>query len=616
MDTKNFELYYMHRPVADLAALKAIVTTNIVTGVAVQVLTMGDFGFYKTSSETADDRNIVTPTTGGGRWKRLTMLNFKTNAAGKIDPSILPENIGSPCRVYCSSNGTIATAFENGTVWDGVTLATNDRIIIGGQTDETQNGIYKVTVGAPTRDETGASLADNAFFVTEGTAFGNKLFYCTPGTITEWSTNIIFVMIGAGAVTAGTGLVAETAVYPDPTTKIAINYNNAGTWVAKQEFDGGISYKTNVTALGDAVTTANLIYAPSLPLIGTTAVTVTTDVPTGTARSYAFREQTNTWALRQTHTQNITINGTPTALTDAATCDYVQQWVNRGLWGASCRVKTQVAGTLASSFTAGTLINGVTLALNDRIMIAVQADDKENGIYKVTAGTPTRDETDDTGAYETLANHAFWVREGTSDKDTSWMCPQDTVHYGSTSISFVQTGAGVYTAGNGITITGNSIAINQAYGNAWTVSQTARGWRSAVSGVNAFADKQINTKTGVTSLATFFTIAPSLVTGLYVALHFKVTASGYTAGAYSDEGVYSGEWIVRYNNGAPVAKEISVPVNEPTPPQVSLVVSGNNVLVQAAANDAATAAVITMCLESLIALDNGGVANTFTITPA
>lgn len=87
--TKNLELYYINRPVADLAALKAIVVTSIVDGFYVEVISMsptgGKFVWISTSAETVDDINVVLPTghVGNGRWLRED-FKVQLTAGGKI----------------------------------------------------------------------------------------------------------------------------------------------------------------------------------------------------------------------------------------------------------------------------------------------------------------------------------------------------------------------------------------------------------------------------------------------------------------------------------------------------------------------------------------------------
>jgi hypothetical protein len=60
-------------------------------------------------------------------------------------------------------------------------------------------------------------------------------------------------------------------------------------------------------------------------------------------------------------------------------------------WKAPVRVATTANGTLASAFEAGDTVDGITLALYDRILLKNQSADEFNGIYVVQAsGAPLR----------------------------------------------------------------------------------------------------------------------------------------------------------------------------------------------------------------------------------
>ena len=48
------------------------------------------------------------------------------------------------CRAATTANINLSTALENGDLLDGVTLATNDRVLVKNQTTGSQNGIYVV----------------------------------------------------------------------------------------------------------------------------------------------------------------------------------------------------------------------------------------------------------------------------------------------------------------------------------------------------------------------------------------------------------------------------------------------------------------------------------------
>lgn len=175
-------------------------------------------------------------------------------------------------------------------------------------------------------------------------------------------------------------------------------------------------------------------------------------------------------------TSKITGLGTPTADADAATKAYVDS-VAQGLdVKASVHAATTTAGTLATSFANGQTIDGVTLVTGDRILIKNQATASENGIYTVNAsGAPTRSLDMNVG---TEFPGAFtFVEEGTTLADTGWVCTNnDPVTLGTTPITFAQfSGAGQYTAGDGLTLVGNTFAVGAGTGitvGADTVSLT------------------------------------------------------------------------------------------------------------------------------------------------
>jgi len=145
--------------------------------------------------------NVATPTAA-------------TDAANKsyVDNAIAGLSWKDEVRVATTANGTLASAFANGQVVDGVTLVTGDRILLKNQTTATENGIYTVNAsGAPTRAtdaDTGAELIGAAVYVTEGTANnGTRWVNSNTTSITLGSTNVTFVSFGGGsAYTAGNGL--------------------------------------------------------------------------------------------------------------------------------------------------------------------------------------------------------------------------------------------------------------------------------------------------------------------------------------------------------------------------------------------------------------------------
>jgi phage-related tail fiber protein len=141
--------------------------------------------------------------------------------------------------------------------------------------------------------------------------------------------------------------------------------------------------------------------------------------------------------------------GTPSASTDVAIKSYVDGLIQGLDIKASVRVATVVAGTLATSFANGQVVDGVTLVTGDRILLKNQATGSENGIYTVNvSGAPTRATDADTSAKVTAGMYCF-VTEGTTLADTGWVCTtNDAIVLNTTALAFSQfssAGAGLST---------------------------------------------------------------------------------------------------------------------------------------------------------------------------
>ena len=148
--------------------------------------------------------------------------------------------------------------------------------------------------------------------------------------------------------------------------------------------------------------------------------------------------------------------------TSLASKEYVDA-VKTGLdFKDSVRLATTANGTLASAFANGQSIDGTTLSTGDRILIKNQSTGSENGIYTVNAsGAPTRATDADENAEVTSGLFVF-VEAGTVNADSGFVLTTDgTITVGSTALAFTQfSGAGSFTAGDGLTRTGNQVDVN------------------------------------------------------------------------------------------------------------------------------------------------------------
>tara|TARA_B100000287_G_C20675058_1_gene795008 strand:- start:15134 stop:17050 length:1917 start_codon:yes stop_codon:yes gene_type:complete len=188
-------------------------------------------------------------------------------------------------------------------------------------------------------------------------------------------------------------------------------------------------------------------------------------------------------------TDNYTFSGavgvpTPSADGHATTKAYVDNLIAGLHWKDSCRVATTAAlvatynngssgvgATLTANSNGAISIDGVGLQADDRVLVKNQAvsDREQNGIYKVTTvgavGAPfvlTR--TDDADTVAKLNHAAVFIREGSANADAGYTLESDGVSaIGTSDLVWAQfSGAGSITGGNGISKTGNTIAVDLA----------------------------------------------------------------------------------------------------------------------------------------------------------
>lgn len=149
--------------------------------------------------------------------------------------------------------------------------------------------------------------------------------------------------------------------------------------------------------------------------------------------------------------------GTPTASTDAATKGYVDG-VSLGL---DVKQSVRAATTEEITLSGEQTVDGVPLSAGDRVLVKDQTTAPEdNGIYVVSATAWSRSSDADAGDLD--AGAFVFVEEGTSYADTGWvLATNNPITVGTTELEFVQfSGAGTYTAGTGLTLSGSEFSIS------------------------------------------------------------------------------------------------------------------------------------------------------------
>ena len=157
--------------------------------------------------------------------------------------------------------------------------------------------------------------------------------------------------------------------------------------------------------------------------------------------------------------QKITGMADGTAATDAATKGQVDGIISGLDVKQSCRVATVGPITIATGLNSGDVIDGVTLANGDRVLVKDQTAPAQNGIY-VAGVTPARSTDADTSAEVTAGLFTF-VSEGTVNADSGWYLMTNLpITLDTTALQFVQfSGAGQITDGAALLKTGNTLDV-------------------------------------------------------------------------------------------------------------------------------------------------------------
>ena len=161
-------------------------------------------------------------------------------------------------------------------------------------------------------------------------------------------------------------------------------------------------------------------------------------------------------------TNKITNLPSPTDDADAATKGYVDATASGLDVKASVRVAT-TGNTSIANLGAGTLIDGVTLAEGDRVLLKDQVNAYENGIYVVGSAAAGGTRAADFDSDGEVTSGAFtFVEEGTANGSNGYvLVTADAVTVGSTNMSFEQfSGAGQIEAGAGIKKNGNELFLS------------------------------------------------------------------------------------------------------------------------------------------------------------
>jgi hypothetical protein len=349
---------------------------------------------------------------------------------------------------------------------------------------------------------TNAQLANSAITIN-----GSSVSLGGSVTVTATATN---------ALTIGTGLTG-TSYNGSAAVTIAID-STVATLTGTQTL-------TNKTISGSSNTLTNIANASltnSSVTVGTTAIALgASSLTLGGLTSVAVTQD-------------------PVSALQLATKQYVDA-VAEGLHvHASCAAAT--TGTLASitggtvtynNGTAGvgatltlsvalTVLDGYTLLNGDRVLVKNEATQANNGIYTwATGGTVLTRATDFDTAAEMASGDFTFVTNGTLYANTGWVQTDPVTVVGTSPVTWVQfSGAGTYTAGTGLTLTGTQFSITNT-----AVTAASYGSATQVGTFTVNAQGQL-TLAGNTTVTPAVGSITGLGTGVATALGVNVGSAG------------------------------------------------------------------------------------------
>ncbi|QDH91745.1 hypothetical protein SEA_PHRAPPUCCINO_70 [Mycobacterium phage Phrappuccino] len=162
--------------------------------------------------------------------------------------------------------------------------------------------------------------------------------------------------------------------------------------------------------------------------------------------------------------QRIEAVASPASPTDAANKSYVDNLVKGQVWKVGVRVAST---TNVDILAPGTVIDGITLANGDSILLKNQSSETDNGIYVYTSASAALTRRDDANSADTLVpNTTVYVAEGDTNADTAWTLTTDApITVGTTNLTFAQSGGvAPYTAGDGLDLNGMEFSVKSGTG--------------------------------------------------------------------------------------------------------------------------------------------------------
>lgn len=293
-------------------------------------------------------------------------------------------------------------------------------------------------------------------------------------------TNVLYYGTGTGGVGgSATSIIpiAGTGAFVDLTSNQTIGGTKTFSNLIGGSIDGNAATATkwqtarDLSLTGDATATLSAVDGSGNVSAALTLATVNANVGTFTkltvnakglvtaAVQASLSDLSSPTGSFSFNNQLLTNLADPVSAQDAATKNYVDN-VAQGL-----DVKGSVVATTTGNITLSGLATQAggdwasSLTAGDRVLVKNQTSAAQNGIYVAASGAWAR--ASDANTWDELVSAFTFVETGTTQADTGWVCTVDAGGtLGTTPVTWSQfSGAGTYTAGTGLTLSGSEFSI-------------------------------------------------------------------------------------------------------------------------------------------------------------